>query len=379
MTNASLGKFAVVCLLATAVPAGCPAASAETATYRLFAEDAMDFGALSEGRRLGLGDPARCFPANGAAVPLDLRLRFPHPLETSPPEARVLAAAVAPDPRPTPSPTLGALVSAGALAGSAYNSWRGGSFSHFHFTNEQFFGRDTYTGGVDKASHFVDYNITARAITAAYEMLGYSELRSQVYGSGTALLAGLVTEIGDGTTGFGFSYEDFVMDAFGAATALGLAATGWDDTIGFRLGRFQPAPTPACCDTVANYGRDYSGEIYSGDLKIDGAARRLHVRPGLARYLLLSMNYGTNGYRFATRDIRQRLIGIEVGANLAAVADSLGVPHQTWWGRVAYLLLESFRLPYTGIGFRYDLNHKKWYGPTAGRTPFDTTEAAGGM
>ena len=350
-------------------------ASGETIPYRVFIDGFSVFPAAVPDGRLGLGDPARVFATNESPERLELRLRFPIPPSAA--SADPPAFALSLPPKPPPSLALGGLVAAGALAGSSVNSWRGGSFSNFHFTDEQFFGRDTYTGGVDKASHFVDYNIAARAITAAYETMGYSEGRSQLLGSGVAFVAGLFTEIGDATTNYGFSYEDLVMDGLGAATALGLAATGWDDTIGFRIGRFTPAKTPACCYTVANYGRDYSGEIYTGDLKIAGAAQRLHLRPGLARYLLLSLDYGTNGYRYATRDIRQRLLGLELGANVAAVADDLGLPRDRWWGRAIYLLLESFRLPYTAVGFRYDLNHRKWYGPTAGRTPFDTSEAVG--
>jgi hypothetical protein len=33
----------------------------------------------------------------------------------------------------------------------------------------------------------------------------------------------------------------------------------------------------------ANYGRDYSGEMYTADLRIAGLARRAGVRSGLAR------------------------------------------------------------------------------------------------
>lgn len=321
-------------------------------------------------RALGLGRADRVFAMSAPRGEFHLDLQFP------PAAAEVAPSPLRLEPGRRPSLALGVLVAAGAFAGSARNSWRGGRFSNFHFTNEGFFGRDTYTGGVDKASHFVDYDVAARVITLAYETAGYSERRSELLGSGVSFLAGLVTEIGDGTTDYGFSYEDLVMDALGAATAFGLAATGWDDTIGLRAGKINNARTPACCYRISNYGRDYSGEVYTGDLKIAGLARRLHLRPGLARYLLLSMNYSTNGYRFATRDIRQRLLGLEVGINFSAIAQSLKVPQEKWWGRTIYLFFDSFRIPFSGIGFRYDLNHNKWYGPTSGRTPFDPSEAA---
>jgi hypothetical protein len=376
--------------LAAAFLAGAARARGDSVSFPLFPEGSAIFElASTESGRAGperyrfemsesaraafSGDSAPAVAAvDPAACEFLLGLRFPSRALLSVPGPEL---AGQPEPLKKPSLVLGVLVAAGSLGGSANNSWKGGRFSNFHFTDEGFFGRDTYTGGVDKASHFVDYNVAARVIGFAYEEIGYSERRSQALGSGVAFLSGLVTEIGDGTTNYGFSYEDLLMDSLGAATAFGLAATGWDDTIGFRLGRFTPDKTPACCYTDANYGRDYSGEMYMGDLKIAGLARRLDLRPGIARYLLLSLNYSTNGYRYATADIRQRLLGVELGINFSAIAEALGVPEKKFWGRMIYLFFDTVRLPYTGIGFRYDLNHKKWYGPTAGRTPFDPAEA----
>jgi len=364
---------------AIAMVAALSSASAAQASgdYDLFPAGASDqlLSAGTAASHLAMADPTRTFAEPRSISEFQLGLRF---ASLAPAPASTPQSALGLEPARKPNVALGVMVLVGSLAGSAYGSWRGGRFSTFHFTNEQFFGQNTYTGGADKASHFVDYNVAARLLTLAYQGLGYPTLRSQLYGSSVAFLAGLTTEIGDGTTKYGFSYEDLVMDAFGTATAFGLAATGWDDTIGFRIGRFNNEKTPACCYTNANYGRDYSGEIYTGDLKIEGLARRLKLRPGVARYLLLTMNYGTNGYRYATAAIRQRLLGLEVGLNFVPVLKDLGVSEKTWWGRDLYLFFSCFRIPYTGLGFRYDLNHRKWYGPTAGFTPFDTNEAAGG-
>ncbi|HEY7113891.1 MAG TPA: DUF2279 domain-containing protein [Thermoanaerobaculia bacterium] len=115
---------------------------------------------------------------------------------------------------------------------SAWNSFHDNGTPGFHFTQDGYFGRGTYAGGADKASHFVDSHIAARAMTTFYGLIGMSPSASRLLGRGVATLASIVTEIGDGTTKFGFSWED----ALGAGAALGLGASGWDDTIGFRLG-----------------------------------------------------------------------------------------------------------------------------------------------
>ena len=93
--------------------------------------------------------------------------------------------------------------------------------------------------------------------------------------------------------------------------------------------------------------------------------------PGFARYFLVSGTYGTNGYRNAPPELRQRLVGIEIGIHFSEILRSVGVPEKAWWGEILYLFFDSIRLPYTAIGVRYDLNHHQWFGPTAsGRTSF---------
>ncbi len=151
---------------------------------------------------------------------------------------------------------------------------------------------------------------------------------------------------------------------------MGLSRSGWNDTIGFRFGTFSQDPAPSCCIQNTNIGRDYSGEIYTADLKIAGLARRLRLNPGPARFLLLSGTYGTNGYKHVAPELRQRLVGLEIGVNFSEILRSLGVPSEPLWGEVLYYFFDSFRIPYTAIGVRYDVNNGEWFGPTAGRTRF---------
>ncbi|HEY6931488.1 MAG TPA: DUF2279 domain-containing protein [Thermoanaerobaculia bacterium] len=240
----------------------------------------------------------------------------------------------------------------------------------FHFTSEGFFGQTTYAGGADKAAHLVDYAVAERALQLTYRRIGYTDTQSQWLGFATALAAGLTTEIGDGTTIFGFSWEDFTMDFLGAFSAMTLARSGWDDTFGFRYGSVNQDEAPSCCIDNSNIGRDYSGEIYTADVKIAGLARRMKFNPGPARFLLLSMTYGSNGYNHASPEVRQRLVGLEIGIHFSEILRSLGVRKEPIWGELLYFFFDTIRLPYTAIGVRYDLNNHEWFAPTTGRTPF---------
>ena len=295
--------------------------------------------------------------------PTILASPLPHFATEAPPKSTSLLRRVRP---------FATLVIMGTTIGYAWGNSQNEIPFHgtFHFTAEGFFGKRTYAGGADKAAHFADYTVAERALQMTYRRIGYTETQSRWLGFGTALAAGLTTEIGDGTTIFGFSWEDLTMDFLGAFSAMTLSRTGWDDTFGFRYGSVDQDETPGCCVDNSNIGRDYSGEIYTADVKIAGLARPLKFNPGPARFLLFSMTYGSNGYNQASPDLRQRLVGLEIGIHFSEILRSLGVPKEPIWGELLYFFFDTIRLPYTAIGVRYDLNHHEWFAPTTGPTSF---------
>ena len=318
-------------------------------------------------------DPSSAFTASTQELSLDAS--FP---ELEPPD--LVAAALAGIEEPVPEPTVLApkgryrnrrratLISTSVLVLSAVAAsstiWKHG-YEPFNFHNEFWFGRNTYAGGADKASHFVFYNGLTRELSIGYYRMGYSSDEAYLMAFLVAMGAGLATEIGDGFTQFGFSYEDLVTDAVGAGTAVLISRNHLDDLIGFRFG---PVPNrlPYPCCPEDNLGKDYSTEIYTADLKIPGLARRMHFDPGPARFLLLSMTYGSKGYKSSLPEYREQQIGIEVGINFPEILTALGVRDTTWWGRCLFIFFNFVRIPYTQIGYRYDFIHQRWWGPNIG-------------
>jgi hypothetical protein len=256
-------------------------------------------------------------------------------------------------------------IAAGVVGGTTYNSLTDGDLQPYHFAHEGWFGEGTYVGGADKASHFVSFEIIAKELATAYEYLGFSRKQSILGGVAVSSLAGLANEICDGANKYGFSYEDLTMDVLGAGTAALIAATDSDDLVGFRFG---PLPGPAPPRETDGIGRDYSHEIYTADLKLVGLSRRLGFDTRPARFLLTSVTYGTQGYPYGATDQRERLVGFELGLNFGEMLYALHVTQETWWGIAAHLVLDNLRIPYTQIGFRYDVNHGHWYGPGVGGT-----------
>jgi hypothetical protein len=267
-----------------------------------------------------------------------------------------------------PNRWIDALIAALTLGGSAANSFTDGPHKPYHFTEEGWFGETTYAGGADKASHFVSYYVVSKELTNLYRRLGHSEREAIWLGFGVATAAGLVTEIGDGTTRFGFSYEDLVMDTLGAATAAFIAHYRADDLVGFRGGFLVPVTGAETCCQVAGFGRDYSNELYTADLKLGGLARRLGLPIEPLKYLLLSVTYGSKGYPYALPENRERQLGIEIGLNLQEILNDLHVTRDPWWGYALHMVADNIRFPFTAVGMRYDLNSGRWCGPNNGNT-----------
>lgn len=260
------------------------------------------------------------------------------------------------------------LVSVGVVAGCAANSFLDNPQGEFRVEDEGWFGEDTYAGGADKASHFVSFELLARELGDLYRLMGIAPAPSYALGAGVSLLSGLIVELGDGTNQYGFSWGDLAMDGAGVASAWLLSTFELHDLFGFRFG-LVPGPVPP--KATSGKGRDYSHEIYTGDLKLAGVIDRLGFHDGPfdpLRYLLVSVTYGTKGYPDAAKDDRERQVGVEIGINFGAILDALAVRRGTWLGFASHIAADDFRIPYTAGGFRWDANHDEWRGPDTGNS-----------
>lgn len=285
------------------------------------------------------------------------------------------AAPASAEPAPSPAGTprlfdgkttaVTAAVVLGVPAIGYFAWWRTPSATGYEFANERWFQRDTYAGGADKASHIVAGYISTLSLQGIYRSLGKTPAQARGLALGVSVLTGLLVEVGDGTSEYGFSWEDGAANAVGDLFATAVDAWGLHDTVGFRFGRVKALVPDPCC-RFGGYGDDYSKEIYSADLKLGGLLPRLGLKPGPARFLLLSMTYGSKGYRYSAAPIRERNVGVELGLNLREVLLAVGVPENKWWGKTLLALGTFFRFPYTSFGWHYDLNHGKWNGPDTG-------------
>lgn len=234
----------------------------------------------------------------------------------------------------------------------------------FRFANEGWFGQTTYAGGADKASHVLGGYIAGRVLDAGLQRTGSPPAKSRFLSAAMIAVTGTLIEVGDAYHGFGFSWQDALLTAAGGVAGSVLAATGLEDTVTMRFGMVG-IDRPDDPTVVISNPNHYSGEIYTLDVRMAGLLPRMGKRPGAARFLLASLTYGSKGYPWVEPDHRQRRMGFEVGLDTYEVGKALGLSPDTWYGAPILAFLRYFRLPYTGIGWQYELNSGRWFGPNS--------------
>jgi hypothetical protein len=258
--------------------------------------------------------------------------------------------------------TAGVLVLVPAIGYLAW--WHNDTYS-FHRVNEGWFGEDAYAGGADKASHITFAYMVTLGFQSAYRALGKTPAQSRALAFGLTTVAGVIEEVGDGFSKYGFSWQDITANTIGAGLATAVDAFGLRDTVVLRFGNVPNTIPPPCC-RYPGFGADYSDQIYTADLLMSGFLPRVGAKPGIARFFLTGMTYGSKGYRHSPPESRQRQLGIEIGLNVPEILRAVGVRDTTWWGKALLVFFKYYRIPYTAFGWQVDLNTGKWYGPNIG-------------
>jgi len=239
----------------------------------------------------------------------------------------------------------------------------------YNTTDEGWFGRDTYTGGADKVSHFILSSGVSRLLYEAYTHLGHPPEQSFRLAVATAFTSGLMVELMDAFSVYGFSFQDLAVDALGSTAGGLINRHHLQDLLGLRVGLSEtPIPASAIGASVPTLGRSYNDEIYAADLKLGGLIRRMNGDPGIARFFLTSFVFFTKGFGYdPPLPTRYQEIGFEVGLNFPEILRCFGVSEKTWWGTGLIAIFNFFRFPFTQIGVYYNLFDQKWYGPGAPR------------
>ena len=179
------------------------------------------------------------------------------------------------------------------LTTGAFQWWKRGFSSHITRITEGGFGRETYTGGVDKLSHAYTFYIGTRLVSDALQWSGSSKGEalaiSAVANAGTAYLIELFDGYSKKT--YGFSREDLAADAVGIL--MGSAVVMWPDLdrkFAYRMRYF-----PKGAGGSANFIDSYEGQTYFLTARLSGFMNLSPKNP--LRYLELVFGYRGTGFK----------------------------------------------------------------------------------
>jgi len=167
-------------------------------------------------------------------------------------------------------------------------TWDYGSSSGLHTADEGWFGKNTKYGGADKVGHFWSTYVFTDALSWLYRSWGYDSQKAGTYGALSAWVIQAAMELGDATSETqGFSWEDMVVNTFGALTSLLMARfPELDRKIDFRVEYTYNVGINAIFD-------DYSNQYYSIVLKLDGFDS---FEDTFLKYFELHAGYYSRGY-----------------------------------------------------------------------------------
>ncbi len=217
--------------------------------------------------------------------------------------------------------------------------WDYGDNSPF-LDNEDWFGRNTEEGGMDKLGHAYLSYVYTHGFALLYEHWGYETRKAAQYGALSALWLQTFMEIGDSLSRFGFAYEDAVMNAAGIGFGyLTLRYPELSRKLDFRV-----ELTPEFNKT--DFFTDYEQQKYLLAFKLDGFDS-LERTP--LRYLELHLGYYARGYSEPPPTPRERNLYIGIGLNLSSFF------HRRGWTKTG-TVLRFVQPPYTTLKHKNDLN-----------------------
>ena len=210
------------------------------------------------------------------------------------------------------------LLASAAITAWGFEKWAWGT-APFHISSEGWFEADSKTGGSDKTGHFYMTYLLSRVLAARMEDRAWSKDKASLAGALSGLLAMTVLEIGDGTSPYGFSYEDFIADSLGALLAYGIRAyPAVDNFLDIRLEYW---PTKSYRQS-GDLTTDYSGMKHLVAFRLGGFER---LKDSLWGLIELQTGYYSRGYRSYDTVEPSRNVYVGLGISLSELGRRSGV------------------------------------------------------
>lgn len=217
--------------------------------------------------------------------------------------------------------------------------WHRGLDTRFDVAHEDWFGPDTYSGGIDKLGHGFSFYVATRMLNRGFGWAGMPAQESLPLSVGLALGLGLGIEVMDALARggkYGFSWEDLVMDSLGIGLGwFAESRPSFDRWFAFRWLR----------SSAGDPQRTYDHHQYYEVLRLSGWSALGQYNP--LRYVELMVGYGATGFRgdsaLDSADDRRRTLYAGVGLNLTELFDRTVYTGSLGGGRTQWFTTELLR------------------------------------
>ena len=230
-----------------------------------------------------------------------------------------------------------------AVLGWGFANWDYGSGGP-RFQNEGWFDRETDEGGADKLGHFYSAYLFSHLFAGQYERWDFDKDQAIRWGALSSLgVTGLI-EVGDAFSDYGFSYEDMVFNALGAAAGYLLwSSPELSRKIDLRV-EYNPFLSG---DWQGDITTDYDRLSYLIAFKAEGFD---FIENPYLKYLELHVGFRARNYSdYSDRpevDLRKQFLYVGIGLNLSKLLRPyLDVP-----------VFNYLQMPYTYAPFTYQIS-----------------------
>ncbi len=178
--------------------------------------------------------------------------------------------------------------------GAAFWDW--GNFSGMRFRDEGWFGGDTYAGGTDKVAHMYSHYLVTRMSYYYYRRSGFTQKEALTRSFIMASSIGLLIEVGDSISHYGFSYQDLISDLVGIGLGTLLNSNAYlNELIGFQIRWWPNNNDPEHKGHKFNDPiDDYNNQKYILNFRMAAIPYLNEVYP--LRYVNLDLGYYSRGF-----------------------------------------------------------------------------------
>ena len=212
------------------------------------------------------------------------------------------------------------------------------------FQSEGWFDRETDEGGADKLGHFYSAYLFSHLFAGQYERWDFDKDQAIRWGALSSLgVTGLI-EVGDAFSDYGFSYEDMVFNALGAAAGYLLwSSPELSRKIDLRV-EYNPFLSG---DWQGDITTDYDRLSYLIAFKAEGFD---FIENPYLKYLELHVGFRARNYSdYSDRpevDLRKQFLYVGIGLNLSKLLRPyLDVP-----------VFNYLQMPYTYVPFTHQIS-----------------------